>query len=261
MPSISFRRRILPRQLSQPLFRQLVIQGCARKHPPARPSPSHYFGDRDTRDRFPTRACSRLAPASHSTAVIDNKEATPLQKKALASLGRNVLHFQRVETLLKQLVLLCDFSAPVSGFAARHAERKEELRTTTMGSLVNELHRQLYGSLPEPESEQALTEIVMRVGLKIEADPNYIARQKLQLSALVLERNCLIHQDLATFDPASAESCRHWITRLDEQNERILTQHQALRQVLDTHHQMLRESILFVGSQEIGRPSAPQQNP
>jgi len=208
-----------------------------------------------------TPACSQLAPAPHSSAVSDNHEATPLQKKALASLGRNVLHFQRAETPLKQLVLLCDFSAPVSGFAARHAERKEELRTTTMGSLVNELHRQLYGKLPEPESEQALNEIVIRVGLKIEADPDYIARQKQQLTELVHERKLSHPSGLAEFDPNSEESCRRLITRLDEQNQRILAQHQALRQVLDTQQRGFSEIMAVVGSEEFARQLQLQSNP
>ena len=54
---------------------------------------------------------------------------------------------------------------------------------------------------------------------------------KCQLRSLVAERNRLIHQDLATFDPTLAGSCRKLIPFLDEQNQRILSQIKALEQL------------------------------
>src|SRR5205085_8937566 len=108
-------------------------------------------------------------------------------------------------------------------FLPRLADRVAELRKNTMGKLVNELHTPLYCTPAELEVQEPITELFVRIGLRVDANPNYIAQQKKMLDDLVQERNALIHQDLADFDPNSAESCRRWITRLDEQNERIVS--------------------------------------
>ena len=178
------------------------------------------------------------------------EEFKSLRRLALASLGRNVVHYQRVEAQLKRLVLICDFTASHSDFAARLKDRTAELRTTTMGNLAKELHTRLYGTPPEPELQESITELFVSIGLRVNADPDYVAQQKKMLSDLVLERNSLIHQDLADFDPNSEESCRRWITRLDEQNERIVTLHKGLQQLLDVHSEAAKHLLVALESEE-----------
>ena len=79
----------------------------------------------------------------------------------------------------------------------------------------------------------------------------------------MLERNNLIHQDLAGFDPNSEESCRKWITRLDKQNERIVTLHKELQQLLDVHNEAAEQMQVAVESErdlaEASNPSAGTQ--
>ncbi len=178
------------------------------------------------------------------------EEFKALRRLALASLGRNVLHFQRVEAQLKRLVLICDFAASRSEFGSRFADRAAELRTTTMGNLAKELHKHLYGTPAEPEAEESITEVFIRIGLRVDADPNYVAQQKKMLENLVQERNALIHQELAGFDPNSEESCRRWITRLDEQNERIIALHKELQQLLDVHNEAAKHILVALESKE-----------
>jgi hypothetical protein len=182
--------------------------------------------------------------------VNDTEAFKALRRLALASLGRNVLHFQRVEAQLKRLVLICDFAASKSDFAARCAARAVELRTKTMGNLANELHTRLYGTPAEPEDQESITELFVRIGLRVDADPDYVAQQKKMLSDLVLERNSLIHQDLAGFDPNSEASCRGWISRLDEQNERIVALHKELQQLLDVHVEAAKHMLVALESEE-----------
>lgn len=175
--------------------------------------------------------------------VTGPEEFKSLRRLALASLGRNILHFQRVEAQLKRLVLLCDFTAPHDNVAAHHAERVAQLRTTTMGNLVNELHQRLYGKPAEAELQDSITDLVVRIQFRVDADADYVAAQKTSLSDLVRERNNLIHQDLAEFDPDSEESCRQWIKRLDDQNARIEAQHRGLQQLLDVHNEAARHIL------------------
>lgn len=180
--------------------------------------------------------------------MTETEEFKSLRRLALASLGRNVLHYQRVETQLKRLVLICDFAAPLNSLVNRHAERIEELRTKTMGNLVNELHVRLYDTPAEPEVEESIKEVFVRIGLRVNAEPDFVAHQKKRLSDLVLERNALIHQELAEFDPDSQESCRKWIARWDEQNERIVAQHKEVQQLLDLHSEAAKHMLAALES-------------
>jgi len=181
--------------------------------------------------------------------VTETEEFKSLRRLALASLGRNVLHFQRLEAQLKLLVLICDFQSPLDQFEANHKRKAESIRTKTMGTVVSELHERLFGKPTDPQTTKAITEASLAIGFRVDADPNYLNQQKQKLNDLVIERNQLIHQDLAAFDPASAESCRHWITRLDEQNERILIQLKAAQQLVNTCRQAFQELLTAMNSE------------
>ena len=196
-----------------------------------------------------TRACSPCCCPANFCIVTETEEFKALRRLALASVGRNVLHFQRVEAQLKRLVLICDFAASSSDFASRFVDRAAELRTTTMGNLAKELHKHLYGTPAEPEAEESITEVLIRIGFRVDADPNYVAHQKKMLDDLVQERNALIHQDLADFDPNSEESCRRWIARLDQQNERIVALHKGLQQLLETQGEAAKHMLVALESE------------
>ena len=117
-----------------------------------------------------------------------------------------------------------------------------------MGVVVNELHTRLYGTPAEPEAQESITEAYVQVQLRVDADPSFVAQQKKLLSGLVQERNALIHEDLADFDPSSKESCRRWITRLDEQNARILDRHKELKQLLDITSEAAQHLLVDIES-------------
>ena len=100
-----------------------------------------------------------------------------------------------------------------------------------------------------------ITELFARIGLRVDADPNYVAKQKKMLDDLVQERNALIHQELADFDPNSEATCRRWITRLDEQNERIETLHKGLQQLLDIHSEVAKHMLDALESEKFAKGS------
>ncbi len=185
-------------------------------------------------------------------------EFKSLRRLALASLGRNVLHFQRLEAQLKLLALFCDFQSPLSQFADNHKKRAESIRMQTMGTVVSELHERLYGKPSDPETTKAIAEASLTFQFRVEADPDHVNRQKQKLSDLVAERNQLIHQDIGDFDPASAESCQHWIKRLDEQNERILTRLKEVQDLVNTCREGFQKTLAAMKTDEWKRGLNPQ---
>ncbi len=180
--------------------------------------------------------------------MTETEELKSLQNKAIASLGRNVLHFQHLEAQLKLLALFCDFQSPLDQFTANHIKMAERVRVKTLGMVVSELHESLYGKPADLLTAKGITEASLAIGFRVDADPEYLNQQKQKLSDLVLERNQLIHHDLASFDPNSAGSCRDWIIRLDEQNERILVQLKAVEQLIKTGKESFQALHAFLDS-------------
>jgi hypothetical protein len=181
--------------------------------------------------RTPELTLVLIAVAPQICAVSEAGDFKSLRRLALASLGRNVLHFQRLEAQLKLLTLFCDFQSPLKDVAANH--KLQLARMKTLGGLVSELNTRLYGKPSDPKTTKEIAEAWLTVQFRVDADPKYIREQSRKLQDLVKERNRLIHHDLSDFDPSSAESCRRWITRLDEQNERIMERLKAVQQLVD----------------------------
>lgn len=192
--------------------------------------------------------------------VTDTDEFKSRRRLALASLGRNVLHFQRLESQLKILVLFCDFHSPLAQFAATHKKVADSIRMKTMGALVKELHERLYGKPCDPETSKTIAEASVSFQFRVDADLDYISQQKQQLSELVMERNQLIHQDLADFDPNSMESCQHWIARLDEQNARIMTQFKIVQELVATCREGFQKLLATASSPPGSQTKAPPRS-
>ncbi len=43
-----------------------------------------------------------------------------------------------------------------------------------MGNLAKELHKHLYGTPAKAEFQESITEVFIRIGLRMEADPDYV---------------------------------------------------------------------------------------
>jgi hypothetical protein len=190
--------------------------------------------------------------------MTETEEFKSLRRLALASLGRNVLHFQRLESQLKLLTLFCDFQSPLSQFTTNHKKRADSIRMKTLGTVVSELHERLYGKPSDPETSKAIAEASLTIQFRVDADPDYVNQQKQKLSDLVTERNRLIHQDIGDFNPASAESCQHWIMRLDDQNERILAQLREVHDLVNTFREGFQKTLAAMNTDEWKRGFKPR---
>ena len=159
------------------------------------------------------------------------EEFKSLQRKALASLGRNVLHFHRLEFRLRLLLLVSDYEGPPTQFAQFLRKRARKLHKSSLGSLAEEWNVNFSQSGAHLTCENALPDSYMALRFRAETTPEHAKAMKRELRSLVRERNRLIHKDLTTFDPSSTESCRKLIVFLDEQNQRIVSQIKVLEQL------------------------------
>ena len=151
-------------------------------------------------------------------------ELAAARDEALRKVGRNVVNFQKVEACLKYLIAVSDVQTTKAGLSAEHKRRTAKTQRLPLGPLSEAFYQAIYGAESAAVAPNNGTYISMSTSFRVEADAATVRRQKRTLSALVTERNRLIHRELSGFDHNSISSCRNLIAMLDEQNVRVLSQ-------------------------------------
>lgn len=182
--------------------------------------------------------------------MTEPEDIETFRSAAFQRIGRNVFNFQKLEARLKYLVTVNNLEGTVSNLKARLAKKAASVNNQTMGTVAGKFHAGVFGYGCEAEPPGDLAEIWISSSIRIEADPGSAETRKRALSELVLERNDLIHQKLATFDPDSIESCRSLIEVLDQQNERILRQLDDLGLLIRNFKDLFSELRSYLSSEE-----------
>ena len=160
--------------------------------------------------------------------MTQSDELAAASDEALRKVGRNVVNFQKVETCLRYLIAVSDVQTSKDGLSAEHSRRIAKTQRLPFGHLSEMFYQTIYGAEPVAVEPNNGTHISFSSSFRVEADAATVKRQKRTLSALVTERNRLIHRDLSGFDHNSISSCRNLIAMLDEQNVRVLSQLEEL---------------------------------
>lgn len=145
------------------------------------------------------------------------------RNSALQKIGRNVLNLQKLEAMLRYLLLVSDNTAPASTFSAEHAKRAKRIARMPMGELVERAAKDIFVSQEEKSKIPAgIQEPWLSFRFSIESDDATRLEWRKNLRKVVQERNALIHKMLSNFDPHAVESCRALSAVLDEQRARII---------------------------------------
>lgn len=165
-------------------------------------------------------------------------------------IGRNVVALQKMEGMLKKLVTLQGATISVDDREA-FDRRSAAISKRPLGHLVSEFLRSAYASESGIDAIDE-TESRATISLSFKLDPEMKQEHGESLSAVVSERNALIHQMLISFDPNSVSSRDTLATELDEQLERIRPEYRLLHSLLAA----IKESFEEVDSQfDIGQAS------
>jgi hypothetical protein len=141
--------------------------------------------------------------------------AADLQREVQRLLGRCLLRFQQYERLLKAVLATQEISGTIDTAPARQAERVEDLRTLTLGTLVKEF----LGTYVTREGEDAAEprnleqealdsgKVVFRYRMTMQMSDERIAETKDALRELVALRNELVHHLIERFDVWTVVGC------------------------------------------------------
>ena len=173
---------------------------------------------------------------------------------ALYAVGRNVVNFQRLEHILKQLALFAPICATPSRLQSEVEKQRARAERLTLGGAVrkwieSEFHTTEPKQVPRPDQH-----IIISFGFSLPGrGPEYFDRLSGELESLAQERNRLIHLDLARMNFEDEAECNALSIQLDAQNDRIirateflgtiLTQIQEFARLIASNDGLLRELI------------------
>ena len=164
----------------------------------------------------------------------DKQEIEELQEKILKAIGRNVLILQKMEGMLKSLVVVANSKFPTGNLESAVRKRQMAVSKMPMGRLVNHFVRSVHPNGGEnARREETSAKGSFEFSFTFE-DGAVVEELEASLRMVVEERNQLIHTKLIDFDPKSLESCRDLAGDLEDQRQRIKPQFEALAAICAT---------------------------
>jgi len=160
---------------------------------------------------------------------------------AICAVGRNVVNFQRLELILKQLALF----APICATASRLQSELEKLRARvellTLGGAVKKwIESEYHHPTKTKQGPQHDDQVMISFGFELPMPPQYLDQLSGELESLAQERNSLIHLDLAQMNFEDETECAALSTQLNAQNERIIRATKFLEPILTQMQELAR---------------------
>lgn len=141
---------------------------------------------------------------------------------ALSAIGRNVVNFQRLEHILKQLALFAPICATPSRLQSEVEKQRARAGRLTLGGAVKKWIESEFHTTEPKQVPRLDQQIVISFGFDLPTTPEYFDQLSGELESLAQERNCLIHQNLAQLNFEDEAECNALSIQLNAQNDRII---------------------------------------
>lgn len=178
---------------------------------------------------------------------------TPEIDEVFRRIGRNLLLFQNIEHLLKQLIASAPLEGKARSMQANFDERRAKIHKQTLGWLAGQFVDDVLTGAGEPEAPENLDEAWFSFGFTIQADSAFVEQHTAEMKAVVDARNDLNHPFLPRWSPASEDSTREALAYLDEQRARALPMRDRLRGFANALQEAAKTHTEFLSSPESAR--------
>lgn len=170
---------------------------------------------------------------------------------ALAKLGRNVVLFQQLESRLKALYAsLVVEGSDAASLKARHEKRRAVLATRSLGIVVDAVFDALAEEEPEDEDPKLEGGQRWHIRFRFRSTGPLLDQHRASLSALVDERNRIVHHLTDDHDLHSAAGIAALDCLLDPQADRIHAELRALDQLFTAQQGARQHAAEFLASPE-----------
>jgi hypothetical protein len=178
-----------------------------------------------------------------------NAEIIEIRNETLRKIGRNVVLFQELERVLKFLTIAQSSTVPIARPQERFDAQVVRLRKRTLGYAAKSVLNRMFGDrAAESLCTGEVTEPWLTCTFRIEESA--IKENHDALSAVINERNELIHHLLERWNLGDAESCRALSEELDDQRQRIVLEIDKYRAYASALTEMFNELQAFLASEE-----------
>lgn len=159
---------------------------------------------------------------------------------ALYAIGRNVVNFQRLEHILKQLALFAPICATQSRIQSEVEKRRARAEGLTLGRAVKKWIEGEFHTTEPKQVPRLDQQILISFGFDLPTTPEYFDQLSGELESLAQERNCLIHLDLARLNFEDEAECNALSIQLNAQNDRIIRATKLLGTILERMQEFAR---------------------
>lgn len=148
-------------------------------------------------------------------------------------IGRNLLLIQKIEYLLKYIVLHSNTSGKASQLKDIKKTREEQISKMSMGQVLSQYFNHINPSI---ENNQSISNSESEIQISTEINFNFskeeYERKENLLSDILKERNDLVHHFILDFDEKSIDSCKNMEYKLEQQKNRLLPQLKELHNMV-----------------------------
>ncbi len=170
-------------------------------------------------------------------------------------MGRNLLLFQQIESLLKFLLSHHKAGSKPGEFKKRRQERIDAVNGMMLGHLVHrygtEVLRDAGVEVPEEESPADW----ITFSFRISGDTEFIEAMRREMKLMTEQRNELVHGFLPRWEPDSIEKLEEALGYLDTQHENVLPMHEHLQTTANDIHEGWKKFFDFIASKEYQKSS------
>lgn len=178
---------------------------------------------------------------------------TPEIDEVLRRIGRNLLLFQHIEHLLKQLMASSRLEGTMTSMAANLEERRAKFHKQTLGQLAGQFVDDVLADAGERDSPESLEEAWFSFGFTIQTDSAFVEQHTAEMKAVVDARNDLIHHFLPRWSPASGDSTEAALAYLDEQRAKALPMRDRLQDFVKSLQDAATAHAQYMASPEGAR--------
>lgn len=144
------------------------------------------------------------------------------QRKVLGRLGECIYRIQQCELLLKRVVAMAGFSAPIEGLNAAIQQNAENVQSKTMGVLIGMLEKGVIDGVTPPAAlSEGTGDAGVRISIRLELGQDQRDDMQAGLKSFVEMRNRVVHHFAGQFSLVDAESCEAALVYLDACSQRI----------------------------------------
>lgn len=171
-----------------------------------------------------------------------NIETDKAKNELLQKIGRNLLLFQKLETLLKSLVISSRSESDSTGLTEKSQKRKDGIQKVTLGSVaqqyLNDVHANSESNVPTEENSGSIRMITR---FSLQRSPVELAGKEQSFQSLVSERNEFVHHLLPSIDFSSVDSMTALGERLDSQRERVKAEIDEAENILQSFNSIIAD--------------------